>query len=122
MLTDAAYSRFVTPGQKPGFVVVGLDRTPFCGGRSQQAPKGRVTISVGRLVINANHQPSMGKVEHTVFKILPNCAERDVRIPVGPPPWRVQVHLNGTFVPSEWTDSPDSRTLGARIGFRYAAR
>jgi hypothetical protein len=122
MVSDSAYNRFTTGGRRGGFAVVALDRTPFCPEPSRGAPTGHVTISVGALVINDNHQPVMGAVQRQREVALPNCSAKRVRIPVGPPPWRVQVHIDGTFVPAEWTESSDARTLGARIGFGYAAR
>jgi hypothetical protein len=122
MVSDAAYNRFTTTGQRPGFAVVDLDRTPFCPEKSRGAPVGHVTVSVGTLVVNDNHQPVMGTVLRQREVTLPNCAEKIVRVPVGPPPWRVEVHIDGTFVPAEWTESGDQRTLGARVGFDYAAR
>jgi hypothetical protein len=122
MVADAAYNRFVTPGRRAGLAVVDLDRTPFCPDASRHAPIGRITVAVGTLVINDNHQPVMGTVRQRRSIALPNCADRRVELPVGPPPWRVEVHIDGTFVPAEWTESSDQRTLGARVGFDYAAR
>jgi hypothetical protein len=122
MVSDAAYSRFATPGNRAGFAVVQLSRARFCPEASRHAPVGHVTVNVGRLAINDNHQPIMGAVTQTRSFVLKNCANKEVRIPVGPPPWRVEVHIDGTFVPSQWTDSSDVRTLGATAGFDYAAR
>jgi hypothetical protein len=122
MVGDAAYSRFATPGGRAGMAVVDLDRTPFCPDASRHAPVGQVTIAVGALAINDNHQPVMGAIRAQRHVTLPNCARKRVRIPVGPPPWRVEVHIDGTFVPAEWSESSDARTLGARVGFDYAAR
>jgi hypothetical protein len=122
MVSDAAYNRFVTPGQRSGRAVVILDRSRFCPEAARHAPVGRATILVGRLLINDNHQPVLGAVQQQRTVTLPNCATRTVKIAVGPPPWRVEVHIDGTFVPAEWTDSGDLRTLGAVADFDYAAR
>jgi hypothetical protein len=122
MVTDASYTRFVTPGHRPGVAVIDLSRANFCPEPSAHAPVGWIHVLVGEAVINENHQPIMGRVLHDSHVNLPNCSKTTLRIPVGPPPWRVELHVDGTFSPAQYGTSSDARTLGAQVGFDYAAR
>jgi hypothetical protein len=49
---------------------------------------------------------------------VPNCERRELRLPVGPAPWRAEVRLDHTFKPADF-GLPDTRILGAMIAFRF---
>ena len=51
---------------------------------------------------------------------LPAGATRTVRIPVPPPPWRVELTTSNTFVPAQYGLSGDTRDLGVHVRFRTA--
>jgi hypothetical protein len=113
---DTAYTRYA--GSGPGTILVGLDRTPWCG---KDVP-GHATISVGR-VATRQHQPALGKVTAVRRWTIHACKSRLFRIPTPPPPFRVQVHVDPTFSPNELdAGKGDARQLSARISFEWQPR
>ena len=122
VVSDSSYSRFADAGGPAGTALITLSRTRFCPDPARGAPEGRVTVTVGRLAINDNAQPTMGAVESRRQVTLPNCQERVVRIPVASGPWRAEVHVEGTFQPSQYTASSDARELGAVVTYGFQPR
>jgi len=112
--SQSAYSRFA--GRRRGTLVVSAGRTAFCPSKGPRP--ARVTIRVGPIVVNANHQPSLGRDARTYHLVVPNCELRERRIPVGPPPWRAEVSVDRLFQPSRYGGS-DARELGVQIGYDY---
>jgi hypothetical protein len=108
----SSYSRFSTLGGRPGTIDVSVSRV---GGGSELFAK--VEIRVGRLVIDEHHQPSMGEVmERRAWSFGDKEEPTHVfTIPTPPPPFRVEVTVDPTFVPSE----SDTRELGAQVAFGF---
>lgn len=113
MSTDAAYNQFSTAADRPGYAVVSLSRVGYCG----TAPAGHATVDVGRIVIGSDKEAGLGRRWARRVVSVPNCKNTIVRIPVGRPPWRVQVHLTGTF-----STPSDARKLGAVFNVRAQPR
>jgi hypothetical protein len=119
MLHDSAYSRFGSGAGPAGTLVISLSRATFCPDPTKHIPEGQATIRVGRLAV-VDHQPGMGAVQHVLHRAVPNCKVTTVRVPVAPPPLRVEVHMDGTFRPNETGGNPgDSRDLGAVVDYRF---
>jgi hypothetical protein len=115
MSLDSAYSRFV--GAQHGTLLLTLSRTNFCPDRNAPPP-GHAIVRVGPLHVNANHQPELSRSARTLRVDVPNCQLVVTRIPVGAPPWRVQVHFAELFRPSDF-GIPDGRQLGAQVVYVY---
>jgi hypothetical protein len=118
MRTDSSYTRFTSAGQNAKSAVVTLSRLGFCPG-ADKAPDATATITAGSLAINWNRQPVLGKARTVRHVTVRNCHENPTRIAVGPPPWRIEVHLDGTFKPIDFGGS-DARDLGAVVGYAVA--
>jgi hypothetical protein len=119
MSDSSAYNRFAAAGR--GDLVVTLSRVAFCPDAANAPPPARVSVSVGRLRIrevNGQVQPALEEPWAKGTRVVPNCEQRELRLPVGPAPWRAEVRLENTFRPAEF-GLPDSRVLGAMIAFRF---
>jgi hypothetical protein len=118
MSEHAAYNRFAATGR--GQLVVSLSRTAFCPDPSVAPPAPHVTVTVGPLVVRQdNGQPGLGQEPWgTRTRVVPNCDDRELRLPVEAAPWRAEVSLDNTFKPAEF-GFPDTRILGVMVGFRF---
>jgi hypothetical protein len=115
---NTAYSRYRTPGNRPGFAVVTLSRAAFNG----DEPPGHVTIRVGPLKV-LDKQPGLAKVTQTVRWTIRGGASRTFYVPVPKPPWRVQVLVAPTFRPADVDpQSHEQREFGAQVGFGYVEK
>ncbi len=113
----AAYSRFSTPGNRPGYAVVAVSRQAWGG----PSPPGHVVIRVGELVLK-NKQPGMGRVTKTVRWTIESGGFERFYIPAPRPPIRVDVRITPTFVPAQIDPrSSEQRAFGAQVSFDYAA-
>ena len=106
-----AYTYFV-PHQK-GTLEVSLSRTAYNG----TAPAGHITLEVGGVVLDENHNPVLGRVFKRVHTVLPNTTQQTIDIPVSETPVRVEVRTtNASLIPPQ---PSDSRTLGAQLSFKF---
>jgi hypothetical protein len=115
MALDSAYSRFA--GARHGTLALTLSRKAI--GCTGGPPAGVAIVELGPLRINANHQPELVRAQRTFRVRVDNCKQRIIPIAVGPPPWRVQVHFNELFRPSDYGIPNDGRQLGAQINYLY---
>jgi len=116
---SSAYNRFAAAGR--GDLVVTLSRVAFCPEASVAPPAANVTVTVGSLAISERDeqvQPVIGEPWGTRTRRVPNCERRELRLPVGPAPWRAEVHVDHTFKPADY-GLPDTRILGVTIAFRF---
>jgi len=112
---DTAYSRYRTPGNRPGYAVVTVSRAAFNGNE----PPGHVTIRVGPLAV-VNKQPGLAKVAEIRRWVIRGGDSRTFYIPVPKPPWRVQVVVAPTFQPALVDPhSSEMRDFGAQVGFGW---
>jgi hypothetical protein len=112
---DAAYFRFA--GGKPGWLHVVVSRRDW-DGPSDPSP---VHLLVGKLVINANHQPILGRLTETVDTTIDSTQTRDcwIRTPSGR--FAAHVVVDRKFVPNDVLHNGDARTLGAQTSFSYVS-
>jgi hypothetical protein len=112
MGSDASYTRYAVPDEG-GSVDIGLSRAAWTG---PDVP-GRVRIRIGRLVPDADGVPRLVPRE-TVRWTIHSGDQRVFRLAAPSPPFRVEVHVEPTFSPSEF-GQPDPRQLGAQVTFTY---
>jgi hypothetical protein len=112
MSTSSWYYHFAPTGPERGHVVVTLSRAAACG----DLPSSRITIRVTRLRIDADRQPTAGRLEQVRRLTLRSnpCQTVPVRIPAQTP-FRVDVSAVGTFQPS----ASDLRQLSAQVTFGF---
>jgi hypothetical protein len=112
---ESSYSRYRTPGGRPGSVVVNISRAAWNG----PSPTGHVTIRVGPLRIK-NKQPALASVTQIQrWKVESGLQQRFV-IPTPRPPFRVEVLIAPTFVPAEQDPrSTERREFGAQVSFDF---
>jgi hypothetical protein len=108
----AVYTRFTSPGGRPGTLAVTVSRKAWSGA---DVP-GAVTIDVGRLVEGAAGF-ELGKITARRNWVIHSGTERVFRMPAPAPPFRAEVRIDPTFSPSDF-GSPDTRQLGAQVTFR----
>jgi hypothetical protein len=115
---ESAYSRYRTPGNRPGYAVVNVSRIAWNG----PAPPGHVTIRIGPLRVK-DKQPGLAAVTQTVRWKVESGLQRSFAIPTPKPPFRVEVLISPTFVPAQVDPgSSDVREFGAQIGFGFRPR
>lgn len=113
---DSGYSRYATPGNRPGFAIVSVSRAAWGG---TDVP-GEVQIRVGTLVIGDDHQPRLGRATAIRTWTVHSHAQRVFWIPTPRPPFRVEVAITPTFQPAALDPrSGDRRNLGAQVGFVF---
>ena len=112
----ATYTRYTSPGGRPGRLLVTVSRRSWSG---TDVP-GAVTITVGPLVKTAAGF-ALGKTTAQRNWVIHSGAERVFRLPAPAPPYRAEVHVNPTFSPSAF-GSADTRQLGAQVRFQPAGR
>jgi hypothetical protein len=112
---SSTYSRFSTPGNRPGYAVVAVSRQAWGG----PSPPGNVVIRVGTLVLR-NKQPAMGRLTQTVRWVVESGGFQRFYVPTPRPPFRVEVGITPTFVPAEIDPrSSERREFGAQVSFDY---
>jgi hypothetical protein len=111
----SAYSRYRTPGNRPGFAVVNVSRAAWNG----PAPPGHVTIRVGPLRVKGK-QPALASVTQIRRWKVESGLERRFVIPTPKPPFRVEVLISPIFVPAqEDSGSSETRQFGAQVSFGF---
>ena len=101
-------------GTTPGTLTIGLSRVGFC----QKGPQAKIVVRLGTLVIGEDKHAAIGRVLQTRRVALANCTQQEVRLRTPRPPFHVDLRLQGTVRPSDYGE-PDSRDLGAVVGFAY---
>jgi hypothetical protein len=111
MGADAAYFGYATPGGRAGIVRLTLSRTAWGG---PDVP-GHVRIQVIAL--------RGAKAPVTTLRrwVIHSKRARVFTLPTPRPPFEISLHVQPTFSPSKF-GLPDTRQLGAQVGFRFGAR
>jgi hypothetical protein len=104
---DGAYFHFA--GGKPGWLRILLSRR---NGPSDPSP---VQLTLGKLVINANHQPILGRVTTTANVMVDNTQTKVCWIRTPSARFVAHVVVGKKFVPG----NGDLRTLGAKASFTF---
>jgi hypothetical protein len=115
-VATAAYSRYTTPGGRPGYAVVAVSRAAANGAPIKP---GKVVIRLGYLVKGSDRQPGLGRVTAVRRWTVRAGARKRFVIPTPRPPFRVEVSVAPTFSPADYGES-DRRSLGAQVGFSFA--
>jgi hypothetical protein len=112
---DSSYSRYRTPGGRPGSVMVTISRAAWNG----PSPTGHVTIRVGPLAIK-DKQPALASVTQIRRWKVESGLERSFVIPTPKPPFRVEVLISPIFVPAQQDPrSTELRQFGAQVSFDF---
>jgi hypothetical protein len=115
---QSSYSRYRTPGDRPGYVTVNVSRAAWNG----PSRTGHVTIRVGPLRIK-DKQPALASVTQIRRWNIESGLERSFVIPTPKPPFRVEVLVAPTFVPAQVDPrSSELREFGAQISFGFRPR
>ncbi len=115
----SAYSRFATPGNRPGYAIVTVSRQAWSG----PSPESSVVIRVGTLALGKDKQPAMGEVTQTVRSTIGSNGLRRFSIPAPPAPFRVVLTISPTFVPAEIDPgTSERREFGAQVSFDWSPR
>ena len=115
-IVTARYNRFATPGSRAGSMLVTVSRKAWCG---KDIP-GKVTIRIGPLALGPERNGVLQSVTQERSWVVNACKERTFTIPAPPPPFHVEVAIDGTFVPNELDPAQsERRRLGAQVGFTW---
>jgi hypothetical protein len=112
----SAYNQYDVPAGAVGLASVLMSRKGWCG----EDKPGKVTIKLGPLAIDENHQPRIARVTQEAHDEINSCEDLPFLLPAPPGPWRVEVQVTPTFSPHELDPAlGDARQLGAQISFAY---
>ncbi len=113
MSTDSSYTRYSSPGNRPGTITVRLTRP---GGTSATA-----TVRLGTVVRGKDKQPHLGRV--TVVRRGRLTAKNQLvfKLRAPRPNFRVEVNVSPTFRPIDVnpTGTTDARHLGAQVTYTF---
>lgn len=119
MSTESAYSQYTTPDGRPGRILINATRKGGWGGTDRPAT---VKVEIGPLVIGSDKQPALGKVTASDSCQIHSNTDCPFDLPTPPPPFRVRVTIDKTFVPAELDPRlSERRQLGAKIGYVFEA-
>jgi hypothetical protein len=111
--SDSAYFRYSGP---PGWLRIVYSRRDW-GFASGPSP---VHILLGKLVINANHQPILGKVTKTIDSTIDSTQTKVAWVPVPAGGFAVHVVADKKVVPADYNPSSgDRRELGVELGYHF---
>jgi hypothetical protein len=115
---EAAYNQYSTLGDRQGLAFVTVSRVAANG---TPIKPGHVLIRLGTLIKGSDRQPHIGRVTAVRSWTVRAGAQRTFAIPTPRPPFRVEVTISPTFVPSDYGSS-DRRALGAQVAFSFSSR
>lgn len=115
-IVSASYNRFETPGNRPSTMLVTISKKGWCG---KNVP-GKVLIQVGTLALGQQRNGVLQRVTAERSWVVNSCDEKTFAIPAPPPPFHVEVTIDGTFVPNELDPtSSERRRLGAMVDLTW---
>jgi hypothetical protein len=115
-IVTARYNRFATPGNRASSMQVWVSRKAWCG---KNVP-GKVTIRIGPLALGPEKNGVLQSVTQERRWVVNACDERTFTLAAPPPPFHVEVAIDGTFVPTELDPSQsERRRLGAKVAFTW---
>ena len=110
------FAQYSSPGRQDGDAVVVVSRAAACG----DVPPAPLTMRFGRVRIDRNDQPQLGRVfatRHVTVRSSPCDRDVTIRVPARPP-FRVDVTSKTTFKPSKY----DPRDLSVQVGYGFEPR
>jgi hypothetical protein len=113
----ASMTRYTAPA-RPSFLKVTLSRTRWCPGKKELEPSAVATVRVGPVAV-VDKQPGIADVTQQRRALVRSCFQTDpVLLRLPDTPWRAEVSLSSTFVPSKLVPGhPEARPLGAVVVF-----
>jgi hypothetical protein len=115
-IVTASYNRFETPDNRPSTMVVTVSKKGWCG---KNVP-GKVRIQVGTLALGQQRNGVLARVTAERRWVVNSCQEKTFTIPAPPPPFHVDVAIDGTFVPHDLDPtSSERRRLGAMVSMTW---
>jgi hypothetical protein len=113
----ASMTRYTAPA-RPSFLKVTLSRTRWCPGKKELEPSAVATVRVGPVAV-VDKQPGIADVTQQRRALVRSCFQSDpVLLRLPDTPWRAEVSLSSTFVPSKLVPGhPEARALGAVVVF-----
>ena len=115
-IVTASYNRFETPGNRPSTMQVTVSKKGWCG---KNVP-GKVRIQVGTLALGQQRNGVLERVTAERHWVVNSCEEKTFTIPAPPPPFHVDVAIDGTFVPHDLDPaSSERRRLGAMVDLTW---
>lgn len=113
---SSSYTRFGKPGSAPGFVYIEVGRPGWCG----RSVPGPLVIELGPLALGAGGASRVRTISASARWQIKSCSIKGFRLPTPRPPFRVEVTIPKTFVPSELDSrESDRRELGAQVSFEF---
>jgi hypothetical protein len=113
MSSDSSYTRYSSPGNRPGSITVRLTRP---GGTPATA-----TVRVGTVVRGSDKEPHLGRITAVRRARLTATNQLVFKVRAPRPNFRVEVNVTPTFRPIdvEPTLSTDARHLGAEVTYTF---
>jgi Dolichyl-phosphate-mannose-protein mannosyltransferase len=116
MGADASLTQYATAGRKVRRMQVNVSRTAW---RGPDVP-GDVRVRSGTFSATAG-VPAIGELAAERTGVIHSAKALRFTVPVPPPPFRIEVHVEPTFSPSQFGER-DVRQLGAQVVFRPLRR
>jgi hypothetical protein len=110
----AAYTRYSTPGNRGGTILVQLSRLPWRG----PSPPGNVVVRIGPIA-STPAGPVLARATTEKTWRLHSRELKVLSLEAPPPPFRVEVTIVPTFVAADYPGWTDTREHGAKVSFRF---
>lgn len=118
-VVSAGYNRFSTPTGTASGMVVTVSKKAWCGANVP----GKVLIQIGPLALGPQANGVLASVSDERRWVANSCEEKRFVLRAPPPPFHVEVTIDGTFVPNELDPAAsDRRRLGAMVAFEWLPR
>jgi hypothetical protein len=116
MSADASYAGYASGSRPVRRMRVVVSRAAW---RGPDVP-GNVRVRSGKLAQTETGAATMGESLAERTGVIHSKQALDFTVPVPPPPFRIEVHVDPTFSPSQFGER-DVRQLGAQVSFRPVA-
>ena len=110
----AGYTRYSTPGNRGGTILVQLSRLAWRG----PSPPGNVVVRIGPIA-SAPAGPVLARVTTEKTWQLHSRELKVLSLGAPSPPFRVEVTIVPTFIPADYPGWTDTREHGAKVSFRF---
>jgi hypothetical protein len=113
MGSDSSYTRYSSPGNRPGTMIVRLTRAP--------GTPATARVAIGNVVRGPDKQPHLGRDVNVHTGRLTAKQDLVFKLRAPGPRFRVEVHVAPTFKPIDVTKGrlSDARELGAQVTYTF---